>query len=316
METRFDKTLEILFELKVGDVMKKDVITVGPDDSMGKLNEEMSVHRISGAPVVEGKNLAGIISISDLIAWLTTGVKDSKVREWMVKDPQCLYSDQPLIHAIKRFDQLRFGRFPVLDRESSNLVGIITNGDIILGTLKKMEPDYTEEEIRQYRASHFFEDINADHLDLTLAFVIAGKDFDHAGQASTTMKKNLKRLGLQPEIIRRVAIASYEAEMNLVIYTDGGTMKFNIDDEKITITVRDRGPGIESIELAMQEGYTTSEPWVRELGFGAGMGLPNIKKCSDHMELQSVVGEGTTLKIEIMTGVNDEGKRINPEAKL
>jgi len=316
METRFDKTLEILFELKVGDVMKKDVITVGPDDSMGKLNEEMSVHRISGAPVVEGKSLAGIISISDLIAWLTTGVKDSKVREWMVKNPQCLYSDQPLIHAIKRFDQLRFGRFPVLDRESSNLVGIITNGDIILGTLKKMEQDYTEEEIRQYRASHFFEDINADHLDLTLAFVIAGKDFDHAGQASTTMKKNLKRLGLQPEVIRRVAIASYEAEMNLVIYTDGGTMKFNIDDEKITITVRDRGPGIENIELAMQEGYTTSEPWVRELGFGAGMGLPNIKKCSDHMELHSVVGEGTTLKIEIMTGVNDEAKRINPEAKL
>lgn len=315
METRLDKTLEILFELKVGDAMKKDIVTVRPDDPMGKLNEEMSIHRISGVPVVEGKKLAGIISISDLIAWLSAGVKDSKVREWMVKDPQCLYADQPLIHAIKRFDQLRFGRFPVLDRESGDLVGIITNGDIILGTLKKLEQDYNEEEVRQYRASHFFEDINADHLDLTLAFIINGKDFDHAGRASTTMKKNLKRLGLQPEIIRRAAIASYEAEMNVVIYTDGGTMKYTINDEKLTIIVKDRGPGIENIELAMQEGYTTAEPWVRELGFGAGMGLPNIKKCSDFMDLQSIVGEGTTLKIEIMTGVQNETKRINPEAQ-
>ena len=315
METRLDKTLEILFELKVGDAMKKDIVTVKPDDSMGKLNEEMSIHRISGVPVVEGKKLVGIISISDLIAWLTAGVKDSKVMEWMVKDPQCLYADQPLIHAIKRFDQLRFGRFPVLDRESGELVGIITNGDIILGTLKKLEQDYNEEEVRQYRASHFFEDINADHLDLTLAFIITGKDFDHAGRASTTMKKNLKRLGLQPEIIRRAAIASYEAEMNVVIYTDGGTMKYTINDEKLTIIVKDRGPGIENIELAMLEGYTTAEPWVRELGFGAGMGLPNIKKCSDFMDLQSIVGEGTTLKIEIMTGVQNETKRINPEAQ-
>lgn len=315
METRFDKTLEILFELKVGDAMKKDVITVSPDDSMSKLNEEMSIHRISGVPVVDKGSLAGIISISDLIAWLTAGVKDSTVRDWMVKDPQCLYADQPLIHAIKRFDQLRFGRFPVLDRESGALVGIITNGDIILGTLKKLEHDYSEEEIRQYRASHFFEDINADHIDLSLAFIITGKDFDSAGRASTTMKKNLKRLGLQPEIIRRAAIASYEAEMNVVIYTDGGTMRFNINDEKLTIVVKDRGPGIENIELAMQEGYTTAEPWVRELGFGAGMGLPNIKKCSDSLDIQSTVGEGTTLKIEIITGVSDEGKRNNPETQ-
>ncbi len=306
METRFDKTAEILFELKVGDAMKKDVVTVGPADSMSMLNEAMSSHRLSGVPVVEDARLVGIISISDLIAWLMAGGKDSAVKDWMVKDPQCLYSDQPLIHAIKRFDQLRFGRFPVLDRESGKLVGIITNGDIILGTLRKLEHEYSEEEVRQYRASHFFQDINADHVDLSLTFTIAGKDFDRAGNASTTMKKNLKRLGLRPEIIRRTAIASYEAEMNMVIYTDGGTMTFNISREALTIVAEDNGPGIENIELAMQEGYTTAEPWVRELGFGAGMGLPNIKKCSDTMEIQSAPGKGTTLKIEILIGADNE----------
>jgi CBS domain-containing protein/anti-sigma regulatory factor (Ser/Thr protein kinase) len=306
METRFDKTAEILFELKVGDAMRKDFVTVGPEDTMATLNEAMSKHRISGAPVVDGGSLAGIISISDLIAWLMAGGKDSPVRDWMVKEPQCLYSDQPLIHAIKRFDQLRFGRFPVLDRESGKLVGIITNGDIILGTLRKLEHEYNEEEVRQYRASHFFQDISADHIDLFLSFNIEGKNFDRAGNASTTMKKNLKRLGVQPEIIRRAAIASYEAEMNMVIYTSGGTMKFNISKEKITIVAEDGGPGIENIDLAMQEGYTTAEPWVRELGFGAGMGLPNIKKCSDTLDIQSKLGSGTTLKSEIIIGADNE----------
>lgn len=308
METRFDKTLEILFELKVEDAMTKKLVTVGPEDTMATLNEKMSRHRLSGMPVVENDSLVGIISISDIISWLSEGGKDILVRDLMIRDPRFLYSDQPLSHAIKNFDQMGFGRFPVLDRENGKLVGIITKGDIILGTLKKLEQNYSEEEIRQYRASHFFNDINADHVDLALLFQIVGKDFDKAGSASTTMKKNLKRLGVRPDIIRRASIASYEAEMNVVVYTDGGTMQFNIDEKKITIVVKDKGPGIENIELAMQEGYTTAEPWVRSLGFGAGMGLPNIKKCSDTLDVQSTVGSGTTVKIEIFTEVGDETK--------
>lgn len=299
METKFGKTLEILFELKVGDAMMKELITVCPEDSMNTLNEKMSKHRLSGVPVVEGESLVGIISISDIITWLAEGGKDTKIKERMIKDPKYIYSDQPLINAIKKFDQSGYGRFPVLDRESGKLVGIITKGDIIRGTLTKLEHDYSEEEVRQYRASHFFEDINADHIDLSLTFSIAGKDFDRAGRASTTMKKNLKRLGIQPDIIRRASIAAYEAEMNVVIYADNGLMKFDISDAKITILVKDKGPGIENIDLAMQEGYTTAEPWVKELGFGAGMGLPNMKKCSDNLDIQSKVGIGTTVKIEI-----------------
>jgi CBS domain-containing protein/anti-sigma regulatory factor (Ser/Thr protein kinase) len=302
MEIRFDKTLEILFELKVGDAMTTKVITIGPEDTMHKLNEEMSSHRLSGMPVLEGDTLVGIISISDLISWLMQGGRDVKIKDKMIKKPTCLYSDQPLIHAIKRFDELGFGRFPVLDKENGKLVGIITKGDIIRGTLEKLEHDYSEEEIRQYRASHFFEDINADQIDLSLTFNIKGKDYNHAGAASTTMKKNLKRLGIQPEIIRRASIAAYEAEVNVIIFTDGGTMKFNISNEKITIQVEDRGPGIENIELAMHEGFTTADQRIKEMGFGAGMGIPNMKKCADTLDISSTPGVGTQVKIEINTG--------------
>ncbi|MBN2160164.1 MAG: CBS domain-containing protein [Spirochaetes bacterium] len=308
METKFDKTVEILFELKVADVMRKDIISIGPSDMMSQLKKTLQERRISGLPVVKGSNLVGVISIEDLIRWLSDGDADQRVEEVMSKNPQCLYADQPLIHAVKKFDQFGFGRFPVLDRESGKLVGIITRGVIINGTLKKLEKEYKEEEIRQYRASHFFGDISADQKKVTLKFKISGKDFDNAGKASTTMKKNLKRMGIQPDIIQRAAIASYEAEMNVVIYTNGGVMQYTITEDKLSLNVTDSGPGIDDIEKAMQPGYTTSESWVKELGFGAGMGLPNIKKCSDKMDLQSEVGKGTTLKIEILIGEDHEVK--------
>ena len=304
METKFDKTLEILFELKISDVMQKDIITMSPDDEMSDLRRTLRDAAISGVPVVKGNELVGIISIEDLIRWLSNGGVKSTIGEKMQKDPKCIYSDQPLIQAVKRFDQLGYGRFPVIDRETNKLVGIITKGDIIESTLKKLETEYKEEEIRQYRASHIFQDITADYKEIFLKFNIIGKDFDKAGNASTTLKKDLKRLGIRPDIIQRVAIASYEAEMNIVIYTDGGTMSYRITKDKVSIEVKDLGPGIEDVEKAMQPGYTTSEPWVKELGFGAGMGLSNIKKCSDTMELKSFPGSGTTLKIIILTGEN------------
>jgi CBS domain-containing protein/anti-sigma regulatory factor (Ser/Thr protein kinase) len=302
METKFDKTLEILFELKISDVMQKNIITMSPDDEMSDLRTTLREAGISGVPVVKDNELVGIISIEDLIRWLSNGGVKSTIGEKMQKEPQCIYSDQPLIQAVKRFDQLGFGRFPVLDRDTNKLVGIITKGDIIESTLQKLENEYKEEEIRQYRASHIFQDITADYKEIFLKFNIMGKDFDKAGKASTTLKKDLKRLGIRPDIIQRVAIASYEAEMNVVIYTDGGTMSYRITKDKVSIEVKDLGPGIEDVEKAMQPGYTTSEPWVKELGFGAGMGLSNIKKCADSMEIKSFPGSGTTIKIIILTG--------------
>ena len=130
-------------------------------------------------------------------------------------------------------------------------------------------------------------------------FVIEGKEFFDAGKVSTEIKSMLKELGVQPEIVRRVAIAMYEAEMNVVMYARRAMVSVQLTPTTITIIVDDQGPGIADVELAMQEGYSTATPEMRELGFGAGMGLPNIKKNADRFEIESKLGKGTKLVITI-----------------
>ncbi len=131
------------------------------------------------------------------------------------------------------------------------------------------------------------------------SFHIIGGDFSRAGEASTEIKTLLQSLGISKEIVRRAAIATFEAEMNIIIYTPAGILRYEITPERIRIIAEDMGPGIEDIELAMQEGYSTAPEWVRELGWGSGMGLPNMKKNSDEFRIDSVVGEGTTVEMII-----------------
>jgi anti-sigma regulatory factor (Ser/Thr protein kinase) len=131
------------------------------------------------------------------------------------------------------------------------------------------------------------------------SFTIQGKDFFNAGGASTEIKSILKQLGIDAAIVRRVAIATYEAEMNVVMYADEASLILEVTPRVIRIVVHDRGPGIPDIELAMREGYSTATPEMREMGFGAGMGLPNIKRNSDELKISSTVGKGTTLDITI-----------------
>ena len=134
-------------------------------------------------------------------------------------------------------------------------------------------------------------------------FSVEGGDFRNAGAASTQIKTILKQIGIPGEVIRRVAIAAYEAEMNMVMYAKRGVMTLRIEPMKVEISVEDEGPGIEDIELALQEGYSTASPEIREMGFGAGMGLPNIKKNSDEFSIASTVGKGTQLSILIRNSV-------------
>jgi len=134
---------------------------------------------------------------------------------------------------------------------------------------------------------------------ISLHFNISGEDFSLAGEASSNLKKILKQLGVDPEIIRRVAIAMYEGEMNMVIHANGGTTDVTITPDEIRLILRDDGPGIPDIELAMQEGYSTAPDRIREMGFGAGMGLPNIKRYTDELYITSEVGKGTTLEMVV-----------------
>ena len=134
---------------------------------------------------------------------------------------------------------------------------------------------------------------------LTFRFDVGGEDFTSAGQASVQVKKNLRQLGLPPEIIRRVSIAMYEGEINMVIHAGGGIAEVRVDEDKIEIALSDHGPGIADIEQAMQAGFSTAPDAVRSLGFGAGMGLPNMKRYTDHMEIRSRVGEGTRILMRV-----------------
>ena len=135
--------------------------------------------------------------------------------------------------------------------------------------------------------------------NITLHYVVPGDDFTRAGEASGSVKRTLKDLGFSPELVRKVVIALYEAEINLVIHAGGGEIDVEISPEGIDMVLTDKGPGIPDVALAMKEGYSTAPDNVRSLGFGAGMGLPNIKKYTDEMKIDSVVGEGTTMYLKV-----------------
>lgn len=130
-------------------------------------------------------------------------------------------------------------------------------------------------------------------------FFLTGKDFKNAGAASSNLKGILEGMGIPPTIVRRVAIASFEAEMNVIIYAVAGMINYYITPEMIKIRVQDMGPGIANIDLAMTEGYSTAPDYIREMGFGSGMGLPNIKRNSDTLSVNSIPGEGTTVEFTI-----------------
>ncbi len=140
------------------------------------------------------------------------------------------------------------------------------------------------------------------HEDVVrFTFEVDGEDFSSAGAASVQVKKHLRQMGFSPDIIRRVSIAMYEGEINMVIHADGGVATVEVSDEAIVMILEDRGPGIPDVSMALKEGFSTAKDNIRSLGFGAGMGLPNMKKYTDSLEIETEVGKGTkiTMKVNI-----------------
>lgn len=297
-EKKVTKAQELVYELRIRDAMTKEVITISPDKNIKDLRNLLKENRISGVPVVNGGDLVGVISIEDLIKALANNEMDSKINEKMARNIITLYEDGPIIKAVKKFSQYDFGRFPIINR-AGKLVGILTQKDIIKGLLKRIESDYHNEVLQKYREINIFEDIVTSHSNIIIKRYVVGNDFIHGGEASEEIKKSLVGIGVKPDIIRRVVVATYEAEINLIIHADGGEMIAEINRERIKIEVRDNGPGIPDIEKALTPGFSTAPDWVKELGFGAGLGFSNIKNCVDEMKLESKVGKGTNLKIII-----------------
>ena len=298
-KVQFTRTQELVYEMKAGEVMTSRVVTVTPETSMNELREVLRSNRISGTPVVSKGRLVGIISIEDFIKWLANGPPKATVGERMTQAVITVYDDELLVQVVSMLDRHGFGRLPVIQRKQKKLVGIVTRGDIMEGLLHKLEIGYQEQEIRRWRVSHSFEDIIADRTKLVLQYHVVGQDFKKAGSGAIRLKKTLGRLGIHPRVLRRAGIIAYEAEMNIVIYTDGGELMAKVEPGLITIEARDNGPGIADVQLALTPGYSTAADWVRELGFGAGMGLCNIKECADETNLDSTVGKGTRLEAKI-----------------
>ncbi len=298
-KAKISRVQELVYELKISDAMTRNVITVTPDTMMSSLRGLLRDNRISGTPVVEKGKLVGIISIDDFVTWLAEGGEDCLICDRMRRVIEILYADEPLVNAVEKFDKYGFGRFPVVERGGKRLVGILTKGDIVRELLRRLEIDFHEEEIHRYRASHIFEDMVADKIGVTLQYHVRGQDFARAGVSTSGLKKALRRLNIDARVVRRVAIATYEAEMNIIVFAREGDIVVEIERDQIRVEAKDSGPGIPDIEKAMQIGYSTAPDWVRELGFGAGMGLNNIQRCADEMELTSAVGEGTCLRIAV-----------------
>ena len=141
---------------------------------------------------------------------------------------------------------------------------------------------------------------------ISFHYDVPGDDFTRAGEASSSIKKALKQVGLAPDIIRNVAIAMYEGEINMVIHAGGGQIDVDIAPDAVRMVLKDQGPGIQDISLAMQAGWSTAPDDVRSLGFGAGLGLPNMKKYTDEMKIESTVGVGTTVSMTVFTHPQEE----------
>lgn len=294
--------VELIYSLKVRDAMSARVVTATPQDSLRAIQYRMRDNHISGMPIVEGTRLVGLVSVGDIIQALDTGNINDTASSKMTRTIISLEDDMPLSFAITYFDRYKFGRFPVMDRNGS-LAGIVTAADIVRCLLVALNTEVAklEEKLAARLESEAAEkDSGREGQKLVrLSFPITRLDFEHAGTVSSAFKKSLKELGVDSATARRVAVASYELELNQVIHSTGGVMSLAAGDGRIEISAKDQGPGIPDLDAAMREGFSTATEWIRSLGFGAGMGLPNIKRVSDEFSIESSADKGTSVRVVI-----------------
>jgi len=281
--------LELIHQLKIKDVMTTTLLIGEKTQTMRHIQAMMRENRVAGIPITEDNKLVGIVSTEDIINALDNGYIDAPVGEKMTKDIIHLQDDMPLSFAVSYLNKYRFGRFPVLNKDH-DLVGILTSMDVIRNLLIEMNREVQRLEKLQKT------DESVHSAFSEMEFTTAHYNFELAGRASTEIKKALKQRNFNPKLIRRVAIACYELEINQVVHSNGGVMRCSILPDKVIITAADTGPGIADVTQALKEGYSTANEYVRSLGFGAGMGLANTKRVSDEFSIDSAPGSGTTVR--------------------
>ena len=287
----------LVYELRVRDAMSKPPVTATPADTLRSIQHVMKAHRFSGVPITQDGRLLGLVTLEDIINALDGGHINDPAERWMSRHVIGMRDHYSLVRAVAEFDRHGFGRFPVLD-SADQLVGIITRGDISNCLVHHLERR-AEEAVAHEAALVAARAADHEARRVVVRTVVKAGDFDNAGKLSQRMREIFRARGIEPDIRRRAAIVAYEAETNIIIHSLGGEITVTIDPDRVDILAQDGGPGIEDVELAMQEGWSTAGPLARALGFGAGMGLPNIKRCSDRFAVDSALGRGTRLHSEI-----------------
>lgn len=290
--------LELIHQLKIKDVMTTAVLSGNKKQTMRHIQALLRENKVAGIPIVEDNKLIGLVSTEDIINALDKGYINSLVEEKMTKDIIHLQDDMPLSFAISYINKYRYGRFPVLNK-NNELVGILTSSDVIRSLLIEMN-----REVLRLEKLHKDSVEAAYSIFSEMEFTTTHYNFETAGRASTEIKKALKQRNFDPKLIRRVAIACYELEINQVVHSNGGAMRCSIYPDKVIVVAADTGPGIEDVNLALKEGYSTANEYIRSLGFGAGMGLANTKRVSDEFTINSQPGKGTTVRSVVF--VNSE----------
>lgn len=291
---------ELVYRLKIRDAMSTRLITAGRDTHLRDIQTLMKESAVTGIPIVDGVRLVGIVSMDDVIRALDAGYIDKAAESHMTRNVIVLEDDMPIAFAINYLDRYRFGRFPVLNKERE-LVGIITSRDIIVKLL--LEINHEIERLEALENAAAAKETEEGRIRRT--FRTRPLDFENAGKPSTAIKRILTDRRIPKKEIRRAAVAAYELEMNQVVHSSGGTITLDVDADRIEIVASDRGPGIDDVEAALTEGFSTATDWVRSLGFGAGMGLPNTRRVCDDFEVRSSKGHPTTVRGSIHLRPNE-----------
>ena len=286
------QSYELIGDLMIREVMTRDVIAVSRESTMREVQTIMKDNSITGVPVVNSRVVVGIISMNDIMNALELAKMDDTVIHWMTFSVQTLTEDMPLSFAVSAFHKYPFRRFPVVNKRNV-LTGIITFRDINLALISELSRQLEKKENTNEQPP------DMTSPELVKEYLLHRYDFDNGGKASSEIRKFLKSREIPSGLIRRIAVASYELEINLIAHSDGGMLGVDINTHRVVITSHDHGPGIADVAQALTEGFSTANEWIRSLGFGAGIGLPNVKRVSDEFIIQSTPGLGTMIQAVI-----------------
>jgi CBS domain-containing protein/anti-sigma regulatory factor (Ser/Thr protein kinase) len=299
--SKLAKYAAIFEDIKAGDIMSSNVVELSGEKKIAHAKELMKIKKISGIPVVDDKKqLIGIISIEDIIHALEFNKINDPIRKIMSTNVVTIHKNDSLVAVVDKFANYKYGRFPVVD-DAKRVCGIISKEDILHGILEKFNLIYIHDQKRASTLNSEFSIITGERLiseEAEFHYRIDSNDIDAAGSGAALLKQFLTGRKFASDIVRRVGVATYEAETNVVIHSRGqGDIYFFQDEDRFIVRVVDNGIGIEDLEKAMKEGYSTAPDYIRERGFGAGMGIANMKRFADKLVIISEKNVGTQVEM-------------------